>query len=172
MTNALERYIDPVFTYRFTQGPDRVPDKVAAQRNGLNCIALAHLAIKDLFGRSLPSSLHCYEMFSDTTRFDTVTSVEDMQAGDLVWFGVRSPKVPLEQYDPQYDEAGALVNWRDNPVKHVAIYTGEQSDGDYVMLHATNVEGTNVLWPLQQFATHRRYEQVYRISRLALSEPL
>lgn len=169
MTSMAERYVDPAFTYRFTQGPDRVPDVITAQRNGLNCIALAHLAIRDLFGHSLPPALHCYEMFSDTAQFSTVESVKDMQAGDLVWFGVRSPKVPLEEYNPQYDEDGALVNWRDNPVKHVAIYTGERAD-DYLMLHATNVEGTNAVWPLWRFATHRRYEQIYRISRLALGE--
>lgn len=169
MTSIAERYVDPVFAYRFTQGPDRVPDEITAQRDGLNCIALAHLAIRYLFGHSLPTSLHCCEMFSDIARFNTVESVQDMQAGDLVWFGLRSPKVPLEEYNPEYDEDGVLVNWRDNPVKHVAIYTGERTD-DYLMLHATNIEGTNVVWPLQRFAAHRRYEQVYRISRFALSK--
>lgn len=170
MTVLLERYVDPAFIYRFTQGPDRVPDEATARRDGLNCVALAHLVLRDLFGQSLPNSLHCYEMVSDTQYFDTIDSTETMQAGDLVWFGLVSPKVSLLDYIPQYDRNGDLVNWRDNPVKHVAIYTGE-NPRDRLMLHTTNIEGTNVVWPLRQFADYRRYERIYRISRLALSEP-
>lgn len=170
MNNAFERYVDPSFVYKFMQGPDKVLDEHTARTQGVNCISLAHLAMRDLFGYSLPTSLHCYEMFSDTSHFKTVESIDFLEPGDLMWFGLRHPGIPIDQYQPQYDERGTLVNWRDNPVKHVAIYTGEQANDDYLMLHATNIEGTNAVWPLQKFASFKRYERVYRISRLAVGE--
>lgn len=122
-----------------------------------------------MFGHALPSSLHCYEMVSDNTQFTTVGSVDDMQKGDLVWFGLRLPKVTLPEFSPMYSEDGSLVNWRDNPVKHVAIYTGEKTS-DYMLLHATPIGGSTAVWPLRRFEKYKRYEKVYRISRLAIAQ--
>lgn len=39
-----------------------------------------------------------------------------------------------------------------------------------MLLHATDVEGTNTIWPLPQFQEHRRYERIYRVSRI-LGDP-
>ena len=167
MIEALERHLDSNFPYCFNQGPAEVPDKKAAEAKGLNCIALAHLVLEDLFGRKLPPDLHCFEMFSDKQMFTTVDATDDMLTGDLLWMGPRSPKVPLAEFKPKYDQSGSLVNWRDNPIKHVGIYTGEQTD-DYLLLHATHYEGTTAVWPLQQFTNYRRYEHIYRISRLVV----
>lgn len=168
MIEVINKYINPVFRYNFHQGPANVPDISTAIQNGLNCIALAHLALKDLFDYSLPPSLHCYEMFSDEERFLPIDAADEMQKGDLVWFGHSSPRIPIDEFVPHYDDGGTLTNWMDNPVKHVAIYSGEKID-DFMMLHATYIEGTNVIWPLKKFADYVRYEKIYKISRLMAS---
>lgn len=165
MITNLEHFIDPAYVYRFSQGPDKVRTITDAQERGINCVSLAHLAIRHLFGRTLPEELMCYEMFADTAQFDTVGSLDQMQAGDLIWFGIDKPEVPLEDFQPSYNAAGELENWWQSPVKHVAIYTGQQTD-DYQLLHATHLTGTNVVWPLRQFAAYERYRKIYRISRL------
>lgn len=139
-----------------------------AIRYGNNCVALAHLALGQIFGREIDPRQHCYEMVTNTSQFATVPSPDDMQVGDLVWFGVSQPSVEIDQFIPRYDDSEYLLNWRDFAVNHVAIYTGMQQDGDPLLLHASPTDGTNVVWPLGKFAEHPRYEQIYRISRLLL----
>lgn len=169
--NTLEKYIDPAFVYRFTQGPDVVGGEIDARERGINCISLAHIALRELFESDLPSTMNCYEMYIDDTRFSTVETVDTMQKGDLAWFGSAHPRVAIEDFVPEYSETGYLLNWRDRAVNHVAIYTGEVSDGEYQMLHSTPIEGTNVMWPLSRFAEYARYEKLYKISRLR-TEPV
>ena len=135
-------------------------------RLGNNCVALAHLALGQLFGRQPAPDKHCYEMVTDEHQFATVASLDDMQPGDLVWFGRVQPPVPMARFVPEYDDTGYLLNWRDFAVNHVAIYTGMRQDGEPLLLHASPTDGTNVIWPLGRFAEHERYEQIYRVSRL------
>lgn len=71
---------------------------------------------------------------------------------------------------PEYDDSGLLLNWRQSPVRHVAIATGETDQGDDLLLHATHVEGTTVLWPRQKFGGYTRYEREYRVARLVLGQ--
>lgn len=160
--------IDDAFRYDFDQGPKQVRSREDALRGGNNCVALAHLALGDIFGRELDPSKHCYEMFSDREQFATVTAVGDMRLGDLAWFGVSRPPVPIEKFEPEYDGTGYLLNWQDFAVNHVAIYTGLMQDGEPLFLHASPTDGTNVIWPLSRFAEHSRYEQIHRISRLII----
>lgn len=167
MVGELQRYVDPAFVYDFDRGPVMVPDEEAARREGLNCVALAYLVVEGLYRCRLSPRQHCYETFSDTERFVTVPSLPDMQTGDLVWFG-HTHSQPVDSFVPQYNANGYLLNWRESPVSHVAIYTGQQEDNDYLLLHATDIAGTNVIWPLQRFATYPRYEQIRRVSRLAI----
>jgi len=130
-------------------------------------VALAHLALGQLFDRQLDPRLHCYELFQDHERFASV-GLDDMRPGDLVWFGYRDPKVPLQDFEPEYNDSGYLMNWQDFAVNHVAIYTGSGPDGEALLLHASPTDGTNAVWPLDRFAEHTRYGQVYRVSRLVL----
>lgn len=126
------------------------------------------MALSQLFGRVLDPAKHCYEMVSDNEQFLTVPQPDSMRPGDLVWFGVKQPPVPMEKFRPEYDPTGYLLNWRDFAVNHVAIYTGMRQDGEPLLLHASPTDGTNVVWPLGKFAEHPRYEEIYRISRLIL----
>jgi hypothetical protein len=54
MDEVFSRYLDPAFRYVKSQSPARVRSRDDALRDGLNCVALAHLVIRDLFGYALP----------------------------------------------------------------------------------------------------------------------
>src|ERR1700757_315636 len=161
MTASLERFVDTEFVYRFTHGPNMVTDEAEAREKGINCVLLAHFALRELFGHSLPPELHCYEMFTDNKRFYTVDSLEGMYMGDLVWFGTANPRIPIDEFEPKYGEDGFLLNHRDSAVKHVALYTGERSENDFLLLHSTHIAGGNVIWPLSRFSAYKRYEKIY-----------
>lgn len=166
MIGELERYVDPAFVYEFEQGPARVPDEAVARQEGINCVSLAHLAVESLFNRRLPADLHCYEMFVDQEYLEDVTDAGQMQAGDLVWFGQAEPAVPPEDFVPEYSADGYLLNWKDSPVNHIAIYTGSETGEGKLMLHATHITGGVVTWPLAKFAEYARYGSIRRIARI------
>ncbi len=166
MDKCLERYVDSAFVYRYTQNPDAVRTEDDARKYGLNCVALAHLAIKALTGHELPPDLLCAELYADRERFDHTEDLKDLRAGDLVWFGIENPSVMPDAFMPRY-EGRTLVNWDEFPVKHVAVYTGDRDvQGEALLLNATFYAGTNVVWPLSQFSSYRRYKKIYGASRL------
>lgn len=140
-----------------------------ALQDGINCVSLAHLVLKDVFDCELPPHLGCAELYLDREYFKPVDAIDDMRAGDLVWFGLQEALRQPEEVQLQYDEAGNLVNWREFPVKHVAVNTGLQVEDEPLLLHATNVEGRhNKIWPLSKFWSYPRYQKLYGITRLAL----
>jgi hypothetical protein len=162
---VFSRYLDPAFRYVWSQNPARVRSREDALRDGLNCVALAHLVTCDLFGYTLPARLQALELSRDLTHFEPVPGPERMRAGDLVWFGVDGPRAGLDEFVPQYD-GDELVNGSDVPVKHVAICTGSRDDRDSLLLHASSVDGTNALWPLRRFGDYDRCRRIYAIRRL------
>ena len=165
MDEVFSRYLDPAFRYVVSQNPARVRSRQDALRDGLNCVALAHLVTRDLFGYTLPARLQSLELSRDQAHFEAVPDPERMQVGDLVWFGVDQPRVGLDEFVPQYD-GDELMNGGDLPVKHVAICAGAGDDGDRLLLHASSVDGTNALWPLKLFREYDRYRRIYAIRRL------
>ena len=163
MNEQLTRYLDPEFIYRFMQNPNVVRSEEDARKHGINCVSLAHLAIKNLFEYELPRDLLCAELYADTKHFERIEQLQDMQTGDLVWFGIEQPAIHPEEFVPRYDEQGKLINWSDFPVKHVAISTGEHNeDRDPLLLHSTYYEGTNVIWPLSRFSAYPKYKKNIR----------
>jgi hypothetical protein len=158
-------YLDPSFRYVFSQGPARVRHRVDAQRDGLNCVTLAHLVIRDLFGYVLPAEFQSLELFYDLDRFEPVPALTELRAGDLVWLGTDQPRVCLEEFVPRFED-GELLNFGDFPVNHVAVCTGVRAAGHDLLLHASPVEGTTALWPLHRFRGHARYRVIYAIRRL------
>ena len=165
MDEVFSRYLDPAFRYVWSQNPARVRSRQDALRDGLNCVALAHLVTRDLFGYTLPARLQSLELARDLAHFEAVPDPERMRVGDLVWFGVDQPSVGLDEFVPQYD-GDELVNGSGVPVKHVAIYTGSRDDSDSLLLHASSVDGTNALWPLRRFRDYDRCRRIYAIRRL------
>lgn len=165
MDAAFSRYVDPAFRYAYRQNPARVRSRDDALRDGLNCVALAHLLIRDLFGCALPGRLQTYELIHEREYFEPVPSPEHMRAGDLVWLGPERPSVPLDEFVPRRT-GDDITNMTEFPVKHVAICTDGFDDRDPVLLHASLIEGTNALWPLRRFSDHDRYGRIYAIRRL------
>jgi len=165
VNEAFTRYLDPAFRYVSSQNPARVRSRDDALRDGLNCVALAHLVIRDLFGYALPARLQALELTRDLAHFEPVPDPERMRAGDLVWLGVDRPRVQLDEFVPRYD-GDELANPGDFPVKHVAICTGTRDEGHHLLLHASSADGTNALWPLRKFAGYDRYRRIYAIRRL------
>ena len=165
MDEAFLRYLDPAFRYVKSQNPVRVRCRDDALRDGLNCVALAHLVIRDLLGYTLPAHLQALELVRDLEHFEPVPDPGHLQAGDLVWLGEQRPRVEQEGFVPQYD-GDELVNGGDYPVKHVAICTGTRDEDDQLLLHASAADGTNALWPLRRFRDYDRYGRIYAIRRL------
>jgi hypothetical protein len=159
------RYLDPAFKYVRSQVPALVRSREDALREGLNCVALAHLVTRDLFGYTLPAWYQSLELVRDLAHFEAVADQDRMQPGDLVWLGADGPAARLDEFVPRYlgDE---LLNFGDFPVNHVAICTGIRDHGDHVLLHASTVDGTNALWPLRRFDDYDRYRRIYAIRRL------
>ncbi|MGH3294716.1 MAG: hypothetical protein ACRDP7_23245 [Trebonia sp.] len=167
MNEVFLRYLDPAFRYVRSQVPALVRSREDAIRAGLNCVALAHLVTRDLFGYTLPAWYQSLELVRDLAHFEPVHHPDRMQAGDLVWLGADRPLVSLEEFVPRY-RGVELLNFSDFPVNHVAICTGTRADGDHVLLHASTVDGTNALWPLRRFDDYDRYRRIYAIRRLRL----
>lgn len=166
MSILRERYVDPQYVYRFTQGPDVVRSQEDAIRDGINCVSLAHLALRDLFQHELAPDLFCYELYSDDEQFESVGGVEEMIEGDLVWLGVARSGVSVADFVPEYSD-GQLVNWSQCPINHVAIAIGETDDRDEpLLLHASPSDGTNAVWPLSKFGQYSRYRKIHAITRL------
>ena len=162
---TLSQFIDDDYRYKFSHGPNIVRTKEQARREGINCVSLAHLALKELYGITLPSSLMCSELHQDREYFQDVNDNE-MKIGDLVWFGIEKPTIEPGQFTPVYVN-GELSNWQEYPVKHVAIATGETSnEGDPLLLHSTSITGTNSVWPMKSFASYVRYRRMYGATRL------
>src|SRR3990167_3284453 len=168
MNGSLEPLVNPAFVYRFTQGPDVVRSIDDARAGGLNCVALAHLAMQRLFDYHLPPELKCVELYGDRDHFRAVEDIADAQEGDLAWFGLANPQVGVEEFRPVYSD-GQLANWREFPVTHVGVFA-DVSNGDPRILHATPVEGTNTVLPLSEFAGYKRYERLYGITRLMAAD--
>jgi cell wall-associated NlpC family hydrolase len=148
-----------------SQGPDRARSRQDALSDGLNCISLAHLIIRDLFGYVLPATYQCTELSTDQEHFMSIPSASLMRPGDLVWFGVADPATTIADFVPSF-ENGRLANFSEYPINHVAIYTGVYDHGDYLLIHANQVDQTNTVWPLKAFQGRDRYRKVYAIMRL------
>jgi hypothetical protein len=167
--SRLGQFLNPEYAYKFSQNPNVVRTKEDALRSGINCISLAHLVIKELFDYELPPDLLCAELYLDHEHFEPVADTTKMQLGDLVWFGASNfGKDPFE-VELRYGKHGQLINWREFPVKHVAIYTGLTESCDPLLLHATFVGGVNnTVWPMSKFRSYQRYKKMHGITRFIM----
>jgi hypothetical protein len=102
---------------------------------------------------------------TDQEHFRSVPSASLMRPGDLVWFGLANPVINVEDFVPRF-EGGRLSNFNEYPINHVAINTGVRDQGDYLLIHANQLDQSNTIWPLRAFQLHDRYSKVYAIMRL------
>lgn len=157
--------LSPSISYNFHNGPDLIKSAHDAKKFGLNCVALAHITIRELLDYSLPADMHCFEMLRDTEHFADVEVRSDLHTGDLMIFGRNQQGFDIDSFIPEYDENGSLLNWLKTPVRHVAVAVGSANEGS-PMLHATHVVGGSTIWPLTKFGEYVRYEKVLRHARI------
>ena len=165
MNEVFLRYLDPAFRYVRSQVPALARSREDALREGLNCVALAHLVTRDLFGYTLPAWYQSLELVRDLAHFEAVPDQEGMQAGDLVWLGADRPLASLEEFVPRY-RGHEPPNGADFPATHVAICTGARAGADHLLLHASTVDGTSALWPLGKFGDYAGCRRIHAIRRL------
>lgn len=167
--NFSERYLgDNRLVYNFDLTPKDVPSLAQAYLRGINCTLLARFVQEDLYNYKLPDELMCTEMYFDTKHFYR-TNPESLRAGDLVWFGRLDSKQTVNEFIPEYNKSRQLLNWKQLPINHVGIATGETSDQGPVILHAIEQENVT-LWPIERFRDVRRYSVVWGASRLKIAE--
>lgn len=162
----LERYISPEFIYNYNAGPNVIRTIDDARSFGINCVALAHLVVKDLFDVELPSELDCYELYTDRLYSSFYKSSSNLLFGDLVWFGTVTGHTAVDSFKPEYEQTGNITNWRRFPINHVGVCIAAEPNDVPLILHASRVVGTNSVWSLDDFSKHRYYRQIHGLSRI------
>lgn len=165
LLKIIDQYTSPGYPYVFSAGPGVAHDWKQALTRGINCVSLLHLVLKDFFGITLPSELQSYEMTIDQKYFDQVPANHPLAIGDVVAFGIQDPAVSLDSFRPRYHK-NELANWSEFPIKHFAVYIGSVPGEEALMLHATPIEGSVVVWPLSKFKEYAQYEKLYYTRRL------
>ena len=163
---AFRFFSDHPCRYAFAHGPDMIRTPAQAVEQGLNCVALAHLLLKALFAADLPSRHQCVEMFYDNPHLQAVPGLAALQTGDVVFVGRAGIQEQLDAFAPRYDSAGELVNWREFPGLHVALYTGLMAaDTTPLLIHANPIDNGVGFWSWQQMLRVPRYSMIYAIKR-------
>ncbi len=183
MNCVFESYLESGLGYTFANGPDVIQTREDAAKKGLNCIALVHLLIRDLFDVELPKNLKSWEMFKDNPYFKDVDSTFSIKMGDIFFFGKSTLPSYAPFYKPIFNEDRELLNGSVGDMiidgrytgVHLAMYTGEDDGAnDPLIIHSSkNVNlpdpnGINsiAIWPLSDFVTHKNYAVVHAIKRL------
>ena len=166
LATSFAELLDPQFEYVFTQGPDKATNLHEAAEHGMNCVSVAHWLLDKLTGHRLPTDMYCFEMFYSSV-FEAVRAVREMRIGDLVWLG-NPANGRMQDSIPDFAD-GQMANWGGCPVNHIGVFTGRFAwHNDPLILHASSVEGTNVVQPLSAMARVPNWSHVYGIKRLAV----
>lgn len=166
-----EQYLCAPLNYNYAAGPKHVGSFNEAERRGINCVSLAHLVIRDMYGVTLPPELHCYELATDTQLFKSVPESDEWLPGDLVFFGRSHSTVSLADFKPHYDASGYLLNSRLSPLRHVAIFSGFK-EPEPLLIHSNPHDKGVGVWPLSWFSTYAQYESLIAVRRLRSSAVL
>jgi hypothetical protein len=165
----LTEFVDAGLKYDFLASPDMVRTLADAEVLGINCVSLASLCLKKLYGFDWPDSLFCYEAYCDDKHFEEIDPFSDCwsapRIGDLFFFGHERSSSSL--FKPQYDANGWLINYDDSPAQHLGIATGEQTvRPEPLILHASFAAGTAVVEPLSGIKSDPCCARVNKIMRL------
>ncbi len=174
MNAVFKEFLDAGYEYNFGNGPDVIRTESQAKQLGLNCVTLTHLLIPRLFDIELPGNMRGWEMYCINPFFGDVARAEDMDLGDVLFFG--RPTLPeyALQYSPVYDEYKELTNEEigNNLIGqkysgvHLAMNTGEADDTENpLLIHASKMEGTVVIWSLAKFLDLKQYSTIHAIKR-------
>lgn len=171
-----DRLVTANHSHDWESGPQQM--RLRGPEAGVNCASQSHLALEGLFGVRLPTRLHCTEIQKDIAgRGDFFKPVQDglhaMQVGDIILSGLDRPQSALDRFSPRYDDDGFLRNWRDSPLRHVNVFTGEydESTGQPLVLD-TNPEasaGIRTLDEVMAFGQQGLHAKVFTVGRLVVA---
>lgn len=172
----LEQLLRAKLHYCFNAGPNLIRSLEDARTLGINCGALAHLAIEVIFGIKLPSRLLPLEMYYDREWLEVIPLPVDNSKwllGDIAFFTSQNAKTNLASHVAEFDHNGAVKDWRNHPHLHVAVYTGEWINDQPAFIHATNFrkkvekrENDVLVWTLAEFIETKTYNCLCVVKRL------
>lgn len=174
MRSVFQLFLDKGFTYNYQNGPNVIRTEEQALAEGVNCIGLMHLLLQQLFNVSLPNNLRVLEIFHDNPYFTSVTSLDDLQIGDILFLGRKSLPDYVHLYKPEYDRNGTLLNEEEsNKIigekyagLHTVMFTGERNSNNPQVIDIQKAVGEVRIWALQDLMSNERYENLYGIKRL------
>lgn len=129
--------------YRYDHGPINRPKLLT---EGINCQLLTHLVIAQL-GICLHPDYRSSEIYTNTKSLNV--SPDKATAGDIFLFGRKLGQDPTRL--------------------HLAVMVDKTFDNHPVLIHATVVEKSVVLWPLARFQSEIRYQILFGIKRFRRS---
>lgn len=163
---GFERYLNAPYTYKYEADQHQVRTHEDALVKGINCKSLLHIVVGDLLNIQLPVTYGVYELYADTHYTSEIDSLEEVQPADVLFFGYDKPKETTSSFVPEYN-GHDITNWAEFPVNHMGMVAilGSKPD-EHQILHASQEDGTTVLWPLHRFGTYSRQAKIHGIRRL------
>ncbi len=155
--------------YEYDAGPDKVRDLDDARIHGVNCGAFVHIAIRELFGFSIPSHLMCLELFHDFEEkyFYCIDLEQDAQIGDIYFMGRVNDLERIYAFAPRFNPDQTFANIDEHPPLHlVMIRRSAWHSLEHEVIHADYRTGGIVVTTLGELMKEQRYAQVYGIRRL------
>lgn len=178
INKVFQLFLEKKYPYNYKNGPEIIRDKTQALSAGLNCIALMHLLIKELFEFKLPKNLRGWEMYSDNPFLIDVSLTADLKIGDILFFGKKNLPVTSLKYKPKYDSERNLINEQigndligdDYAGVHLAMYIGEKdTNTNPLLIHTGKIDNTVSVWPLSKFLSYEQYAVLHKTKRFNVS---
>ena len=167
MTN-LDYIIKRNIKYEYKNGPDKINSWEDAKESGLNCGALIHLLINDLFDIKLPSSLMCFELAYDQNYFRNLSQEEPRTLGDILVLGRVGLSDKIKRIEQEYTTQSKILNVLEHPRLHLVMCTANHNElGEPLVIHATPYQNGGIqLWSIAELQKYSCYQQVYKHLRL------
>ena len=168
MNEIFEKYLKIPLKYEKLSGPDKISSIDDAKKYGINCGALVHILINELFKIEFPKELMCIELSYDQEYFKDATDDPDIKLGDISILAKEGISQLLKPFESEYISNGRISDFRKHPRIHLLMYTGEtDSLGSPLLIHS-NPHSDNAIEisTLEKIMRHKNYEQEYKICRL------
>jgi len=175
MNSVYQNFLNKDFKYNFEKGPNVVTSESQAIKEGINCIGLMHLLLKQLFNVNIPGNLRVLEIFNQNPYFETLKSLDGLKTGDILFLGRKDLPEYISKYKPKYNEQGELVNEKEGEDiignkyagYHTAMFTGEKTaDNQPLVVDIQKATDKIKLWNLKELMKDEKYQVLYKIKRL------
>lgn len=177
MNSVFQVFLDKGYKYNYRNGPNVISSQEQALKDGINCIGLMHLLIRELFGIRLPQNLRVLEIYNDNPYFKTIDKLEDIQMGDIIFLGRKQLPEYIFLYKPQYDKEKNLINEEEGRAAigekyagyHTVMHTGDKDkNGNPLVIDIERIVDTVKVWSLNELMEEERYEVLYKIKRFII----